>query len=121
VSVLDASALLAYLQGEEGAETVEHALSEGAVCSAINWSEVAQKVLAHGRDWSLSRTLLLSHDLAIEPVLVEDAELAASSWRAGQGLSIADRCCLALGERLGRDVLTADTAWGTEGRVRQIR
>lgn len=40
---------------------------------------------------------------------------------AGEGLSLADRLCLALSQRLGVGVWTADTALGTEGRVRQIR
>ena len=34
---------------------------------------------------------------------------------------VADRLCLALADRVDQPVLTADAAWGTEGRVRQIR
>ena len=83
--------------------------------------QVAQKVRAHGRDWGLARALMSSYDLQLEPVTVNDAELAASAWRRGDGLSLADRLCQALGERLEATVLTADTAWGTNGRIRQIR
>jgi PIN domain nuclease of toxin-antitoxin system len=36
-------------------------------------------------------------------------------------LSLADRLCLALAERLSAEVLTADRAWGRAGRIRQIR
>jgi ribonuclease VapC len=50
VNVFDASALLVYLQGEQGADQVEEALSGGAACGAASWSEVAQKIHAHGRD-----------------------------------------------------------------------
>jgi PIN domain nuclease of toxin-antitoxin system len=121
VSVFDASALLAYLQGEDGSAIVETALEAGGACGAANWSEVAQKVCGHGRDWVLSRSLLLSYGLVIEPVTVDDAERAATSWRSGQGLSLADRLCLALGDRLDVPVLTADRAWGVAGRIRQIR
>lgn len=121
VSVLDASALLAYLQGEDGSAIVEAALEAGGACGAANWSEVAQKVRAHGRDWNLSRSLLLSYDLVIEPVTVDDAERAAKIWHTGDGLSLADRLCLALGDRLDASVLTADRAWGVAGRIRQIR
>ncbi len=121
MNVFDASALLAYLQGEDGSAVVEAALEAGGACCAANWSEVAQKVHRHDRDWALSRSLLLSYGLVIEPVTVDDAERAARSWRSGQGLSLADRLCLALGDRLDAPVLTADRAWGVSGRIRQIR
>ena len=94
------------------------------MCGAANWSEVAQQVLAHQRDWSLARSLLLSYGVAVQAVqavTAEDAERGADRWRRGQGLSLADRLCLALGDRLDAEVLTADRSWGTEGRVRQIR
>ena len=119
--VLDASALLVYLQDEPGTDLVEAALDGDARCGAANWSEVAQHVLAAGRDWDLVRALLLSYELGIEPVGSDDAEWAARRWRRGEGLSLADRLCMALGERLDADVLTADRVWGTEGRIRQIR
>lgn len=119
--VLDASAALAFLQGESGSDAVEDALARGAVMSAANWSEVAQKVLARGGEWSISRALLLSYGLIVEAVSRNDAETAAALWRRGSGMSLADRLCLALGERLEIEVLTADTAWGDDGRVRQIR
>lgn len=121
MTVLDASALLAYLQGEAGSSVVEAALETGGSCGAANWSEVAQKVRGHGRDWPLARSLLLSYELAVEPVTREDAERAAEAWRAGQGLSLADRLCIALGDRLDVPVLTADRNWGTTKRIQQVR
>jgi ribonuclease VapC len=121
VTVLDASAVLAFLQGEPGSDAVESALTDGAACGAANWSEVAQKVRAADRDWALARALLLSYDLTIEPVGEADAESAAAMWQRGRPHSLGDRLCLVLGERLAVDVLTADTAWGDAGRVRQIR
>jgi PIN domain nuclease of toxin-antitoxin system len=121
VNVFDASALLAYLQGEDGSAVVETALEAGGLCGAANWSEVAQKLRSHDRNWALSRSLLLSYGLVIEPVTVEDAEAAARSWQSGRGLSLADRLCLALGDRLDVPVLTADRAWGAAGRIQQIR
>ena len=119
--MLDASAILAFLQDEDGADAVESELVDGACCGAANWSEVGQKVLAAGRDWDLVRALLVGYGVQIEPVLADDAEWAARRWRRGEGLSLADRLCLALAERRDADVLTADTAWGSTGRVRQIR
>lgn len=120
-AVLDASAVLAFLQGEDGADVVETELTGGARCGAANWSEVAQKVLAAGRDWDLVRALLISYDLTVEAVVTEDAEWAARRWKAREGLSLADRLCLALAERIDAEVWTADDAWGTTGRVHQIR
>lgn len=73
------------------------------------------------RDWGLVRALLDSYGVQIEPVVSDDAEWAARRWRRGEGLSLADRLCLALGERLDEPVLTADTTWGGGGRIRQIR
>jgi ribonuclease VapC len=122
VTVLDASAVLAFLQGESGAESVEKVLETGeAVCGAANWSAVAQKVLQRGGDWDLARALLLSYDISIEPVGVADAEQAARLWASHPSLSLGDRLCLALANRRRAVALTADAAWGTGERVRQIR
>ena len=121
MNLFDASALLVWLQGEPGAEVVERELLQGGAVSAVNWAEVTQKVLAAGGDWSLARGLLLSYPLVVEPVSGADGERAGHLWRRGAGLSLADRLCLATGERLTATVWTADTAWGASGRVRQVR
>jgi len=44
--VLDASALLAMLHNEQGADKVEAALFNKAVISTVNWTEVIQKAIA---------------------------------------------------------------------------
>ena len=121
MNVFDASALLAFLQDEPGADLVEAALAAGGVCSAANWSETAQKVSQRGADWRLSRGLLLDYGLSVEPVGVVDAERAAGLWRFGSPLSLSDRLCLALGERLSAIVWTANASWGSSATVRQIR
>ena len=121
MNVFDASALLTFLQGEDGAASAEEALQDGGACGAANWSEVAQKIRAHGRNWELTRALLASHGVQVEPVTITDAEWAARRWVQGDGLSLADRLCLALGDRLDADIWTADQSWGTGGRIRQIR
>ena len=121
MTVFDASALLAFVQGEAGADVVEQALTDGGVVGAANWSETAQAVRARQRDWPLVSSLLRSYDLVIEPVITADAEWAAARWRSGEGLSLGDRLCLALGDRLDHEVLTADRRWGNVGRVVQIR
>lgn len=111
MTVLDASALLAFLKREPGAQIVEQHLP-ASVCGAANWSEVAQKVRQGGANWSVARDLLLSYGLRVEPVTQADGELAASIWTAGAGLSLGDRLCLALGTRLQEEIVTSDTAWG---------
>ncbi|HVA24200.1 MAG TPA: type II toxin-antitoxin system VapC family toxin [Chloroflexota bacterium] len=121
MNVFDASALLAFLQGEDGATTVEEGLSGDSACGTANWSEVAQKIRAHGRNWELARALLASYALQIQPVTLDDAEQAAATWTPGSGLSLADRLCLALGSRLNATVWTADSGWGSSETVRQIR
>ena len=120
MNVFDASAMLAFLHGEPGAATVERELAAGGQCGAVNWSEVAQKVLARGRDWDLARALLLSYELEIAEVTAVDAEWAAHRWRRGEGLSMADRLCLALGDRLDASVWTADTDWESTETIKQI-
>ncbi len=119
--VLDASAVLAFLTGEAGADVVEEALDRGTVCSAVNWSEVAQKVRAAGANWSVASALLASYGVSTLDATARDAETAATMWQRGSGLSLADRFCLALATRLDAVALTADTAWGASDRVRQIR
>jgi len=119
--VLDASAVLAFLKTEPGHDVVEHAMNEGAVCGAANWSEVMQKTRAAGRDWKAAGELLESYDLTVEPVTRADAEWAATCWQEHPALSLADRLCLALAHRLGVPALTADAAWGSGEDIRQIR
>jgi ribonuclease VapC len=121
VNLFDASALLCFLQGETGADLVERELIVGGACSAANWSETAQKLIAHRQDWDQAQGLLLSYPLSVEPVLQSDAELAARLWRRGGCLSLADRLCLATAERLGATVWTADATWGASTTVRQVR
>lgn len=119
--VLDASAMLAYLQGEGGADLVEHALMDAAVCSASNWSETAHRVARAGGDWPLARALLLGYGMVVEPVLLEDAETAAQVGLRHPSLSLGDRLCLALAERLDTRALTADRAWSAHPRADVIR
>ena len=109
--VFDASALLAYVFDEPGADTVRLYLRSGpAVCSAANWSELAQKVHQKEQDWALAKGLLAPR-LRIEPVTAADGEAAALLWRAHPQLSLGDRLCLALASRLEWPALTADAAW----------
>jgi ribonuclease VapC len=119
VTVLDASAVLAYLQGEPGAAAVEPHLRDGVI-GAANWAEVLGR-LGAGLEVSLADAILTARGVEVEPVTKADAVTAARIRERATGLSLGDRLCLALGERLGVDVLTADRAWGTGEGIVQIR
>jgi ribonuclease VapC len=112
--VLDASALLAYLQTEPGSVRVDEVLPE-SVMSSVNWAEVIQKSLAAGVEADGMLDDLQSLGLVVEPFTPEDGEMAGRLWQQTRqaGLSLGDRACLSLGLRLGVPVLTCDRAWAT--------
>ena len=111
-AAIDASALLAMLFAEPGAETVAEAIAGGAATSAVNLSEVATVLVRHQRD---PEKILdpVRQQLAVEPFTDADALVAAALYpkTTGKGLSLGDRACLALAHRLGSPALTADQAW----------
>ena len=110
--IIDASALLALLQGEVGANQVLDALAQGAICAA-NLSEAVGKFIQHGVPISEITSVLSSLDLEIVPVDEDIALLAGSLITQGQplGLSLGDRLCLATGIAHSKAVLTADKVW----------
>lgn len=111
--VLDASAILALIYGEPGAERVTVALEQGAAISAVNWSEVAAKLtegnFARGEIEEMLSVLKIEV-VAFDEQAAFDAGLLRPATRA-RGLSLGDRACLALAERLGAPALTTDRAW----------
>ena len=119
-SVLDASAFLAYIRDEPGAEIVENALIDGCYISIINWVEVLSKVVDLGEspDEIIKRLRdegLLENSLEIIACNEEDA-ITIAKFRPltkSAGLSLGDRACLALGKRLNLPVLTADKVWNS--------
>jgi ribonuclease VapC len=110
--VLDASALLAMLHNEPGGEDVVKEM-ENAVLSSVNLSEVIQQSLKRNVDVTAFREDLEAIGLTIFPFTADDAEAAAQLWSAAHslGLSLGDRACLALAQRLSLPVLTADKIW----------
>ena len=110
--VLDASALLAYLQRETGADIVRAALGE-AVISTVNWVEVVQKTTTAADEIEALREDIQSLGVVIQPFSTAQAE-TAGRLRPGTsalGLSLADRACLALGIETESLVYTADRVW----------
>ena len=117
-SVLDASALMAVLHAEDGASVVIDAIGEGAAVSVVNWAEVLSKLAEAGKDPELASAELRRAEgsrraLSIEPLTAADCVAVARlrPLTRRQGLSLADRACLALAERLDVPALTADRKW----------
>lgn len=110
--VLDASALLALLQREPGADALEPLLDR-SVISSVNWSEVVQRGLSRGVQDEGLRGDLEALGVRILPFGAAEAEATARLWSATReaGLSLGDRACLSLAQALGLPALTADRGW----------
>jgi len=110
--VLDASALLALLQNEPGAQRVKDIARE-SVISAVSVCETVGKLTSAGMSLDDARTSIELINLVVVPF---DTELA---YKAGSliietkklGLSLGDRACLALGMTLNKTVVTAEQLW----------
>ena len=123
--VLDASALLSLLNAEPGAGVVAEALP-GAIISTVNLSEVVAKLRDAGMPEKAIRQALQGLGLEIIPFDEEQAYEAGLLRAATKatGLSLGDRGCLSLAQRLGLPALTADRTWldlSVEAKVRVIR
>jgi PIN domain nuclease of toxin-antitoxin system len=112
-SVLDASALLALLHNEKGADRVEEAILNIAVISSVNWVEVIQKVIAKNISIDDLDNELAAVDLSFLSFDRQQASIGGSLWQQTKelGLSLGDRACLALAQQLDLPVLTADKIW----------
>jgi len=110
--ILDASAMLAFLHNEPGADRVRQTLDTAHV-SAVNWAEVVQKSLARQVDVTGMQEEFIEVGVVFEPFTSSQAELAAHLWTktCRCGLSLADRACLALAVEQKAAVLTADRVW----------
>lgn len=111
-SVLDASAIIAFLRGEAGADKVAPAIAT-SVASSVNVAEVVAWLSRGPMDEQEIRGAI--DDLGLD-IRAFDKEAAISTgllWRAtrARGISFGDRACLSLARQLDLPVLTADRAW----------
>ncbi|MHB8575791.1 MAG: type II toxin-antitoxin system VapC family toxin [Dehalococcoidia bacterium] len=112
-STLDASALLAHFLDEPGKQAVAAALLAGAAISAVNLAEVLARLHQNGTHELALRQAVARLGLDVVP-FDEDLAYRTAVLRPltrHLGLSLGDRACLALAQKLGLPVLTADRAW----------
>lgn len=111
--VLDASALLALIFREPGAEKLTPEILDKGVISTVNLAEVQSKLIKKGFDpeeaWADARSLISSE----EPFTSEQARIAGDLVlkTESRGLSLGDRSCLALAITLKAPVYTTEQAW----------
>jgi PIN domain nuclease of toxin-antitoxin system len=107
--VLDASALLALVQSEPGAETIADAIGT-AFASTVNVAEALAKLRRYDLDADLILRDWLALGLVTIPATLEHARVSASLWPYGKplGLSLGDRICAATAMIEGAEILTSD-------------
>ncbi len=120
--VLDASALLAVIHGEPGADVVVASLP-GSVMSAVNLAEVVTKLIDNGAQPGAALAAAQAFEIKIAPASADVASAAGvlHAKTRGRGVSLGDRFCLVLAQETGLPVLTADRAWAGLGLPLDIR
>jgi ribonuclease VapC len=111
--VLDASALLALIRREPGADRVTAAMIARPVMATLNMGEVAQRLILMGLPRNDIGALLAAYPLTLVDL---DTDLALAAGFAAPvtralGLSFGDRVCLMLAKRQVWPALTADRDW----------
>jgi len=112
-TVLDATAILAVINAEPGAEKLTPDLLAGAVGSAVNLAEVQTKLVSRGWTSDEAWEDATSPIREVLPFDEEQARMAGDlvTQTRHLGLSLGDRACLALGIALKVPVYTAEKAW----------
>ena len=110
--VLDASAMIAFLKDEVGSATVLSAMPDAAI-SSVNLAEVVTRLIDDGFAFEDVRTAIANTSV---DTIGFDYEFAFGAGALREptrayGLSLGDRACLALAQRLGIPALTADRQW----------
>jgi PIN domain nuclease of toxin-antitoxin system len=111
--VIDASAVMAYLNDEEGTTVTEDWLDRGATISTLNVQEVVANFVRRRVDPASAAEMIEALGLDAHPL---DLELAIDggaliAQTRSKGLSHDDRACLSLARKPGLPALTADRVW----------
>ena len=111
-AVHDSSRVLGLLWREPGFEQVAHVIGRSLV-SVVNEAEVVSILIQKGN--TAEQALAIVQTLPYEAVDLDRrlAQRAGALWQSfrPKGLSLGDRCCLALAERERLPALTSDTRW----------
>jgi len=109
-SVLDSSAVLAFINGEPGAEIVAPLIADSLI-SAVNVAEVITKLVHRSGSLEPAQQALAILDLNVVDFDRNLAENAGGLAAKVKGLSLGDRSCLSLALREGVPAVTGDRAW----------
>ena len=112
IVVLDASAVMAVLRGEKGAERVAASLRR-AIVSTVNLAEVVTKLVSAGIGEQLAWWHIAELECESAPFDDEQARMAGGlvKFTKPLGLSLGDRACLALALQRKATVYTTDRVW----------
>ena len=112
IAVLDASAVLALLFGEIGADAVRPRV-RGGLISTVNLAEVLAKLVDKGVPAEEAARAIDMLGMEAVPLSVEQAQLSAAlrPITRAAGLSLGDRACLALARERGLPAVTAERRW----------
>ena len=110
--VVDASAWLAFLRVEPGAEVAAKYLLFAAM-SAVNLSEVLETCVHNELAVNKVLALLKNWGIEIVPFDTQQATIAAEiKWQTGESmLTLSERACLASARSRGIPVLTSNREW----------
>lgn len=111
-AVLDASAVVAVLRGEPGADFLVNYAGDSLI-SAVNLQEVIKAMLVHGYAAEIVREMLDQLELDVQAHESEDAWGAADLFEPtrAKGSGLGDRTCMALAIKEGLPAITTDKAW----------
>jgi ribonuclease VapC len=112
-SVFDASAIMALVFHEPGADKLTARILAGATASTVNVAEVQARLVSRGQSPDDAWQDSLAFVADVEPFTLEQAKVAGTlvAQTKPYGLSLGDRACLALALELNAPVYTTDKIW----------
>jgi ribonuclease VapC len=111
-AILDASALIAFLRNERGAEKVTAVVARSCI-SSVNLAETLSKMIEYGKPLEEVAYQIERLRIPVIPFDAEQARIAASLWKPTRavGMALGDRACLALALKAGVPAMTAEKDW----------